>query len=37
MIVVKFDEKGLFYRQMNNLVKYSEGFWKALVKENAIS
>jgi hypothetical protein len=26
MIVVKFDEKGLFYRQMNNLVKYSEGF-----------
>jgi hypothetical protein len=32
MIVVKFDEKGLFFRQMNNLVKYSYGFLEGAEK-----
>lgn len=32
MIVVKFDENGYFFRQMNNLVKYSEGFLEGAAK-----
>lgn len=32
MIVVKFDDNGYFFRQMNNLVKYSEGFLEGAQK-----
>jgi hypothetical protein len=32
MMIVKFDDKGLFYRQMNNLVKYSHGFLEGAQK-----
>jgi hypothetical protein len=36
MITVKFDEKGLFFRQMNNLVKYSVGFLDGVQKGKPI-
>jgi hypothetical protein len=32
MITVKFDSNGYFYRQMNNLVKYSAGFLEGAAK-----